>query len=88
MKTVKVEEIKKFAQFQLDREDDFATDEFKAGICVMLEKILTLSNNYKGYNYSYWVQRGWDEWDRAGRPKDNSKFITSAKQGNHSRIYY
>lgn len=48
-KTINVDEMKTWSNFQLKRTDEYATLEFKSGICCMIEKILMMSDNYKGY---------------------------------------
>jgi hypothetical protein len=48
-KTIEVMEMLVWANNQLIRTDEFATQSFKAGICGMIEKLLTASGNYKGY---------------------------------------
>jgi hypothetical protein len=48
-KTIEVIEMLVWANNQLIRTDEFATQSFKAGICVMIEKLLMESGNYKGY---------------------------------------
>jgi len=48
-KTIKVKEMLDWANHQLSRTDDFATEKFKSGISVMIEKILMDSGNYMGY---------------------------------------
>ena len=48
-KTIEVTEMLNWANIQLARTDVFASDEFKAGISVMIEKLLMMSNNYNGY---------------------------------------
>ena len=47
--TLKVEQILKWANTQLGRTDDFATEGFKMGISVMIERILLDANQYNGY---------------------------------------
>lgn len=48
-KTIEVTEMLNWANYQLARTDEFATDKFKAGISVMIEQLLMKSNNYNGY---------------------------------------
>ena len=48
-KTIEVTEMLNWANIQLARSDEFATDKFKAGIQVMIEQLLMKSNNYNGY---------------------------------------
>jgi hypothetical protein len=40
-----------WANFQLGRTDAFATYEFKAGICMLLEHILLTNNCYNGFMF-------------------------------------
>ena len=50
-KTVNVEGMLQWANKQLARTDEYATQSFKAGISHMIEKVLTESNNYNGFGY-------------------------------------
>jgi len=53
-KTIEVKGMLEWANKQLARTDEFADKKFKAGICVMIEKLLMEAGNYKGYNeYEY-----------------------------------
>ena len=51
-KTIGVKAMLEWANHQLGRTDDYADEKFKAGISVMIEKILMDSGNYMGYRYS------------------------------------
>jgi len=63
-KTIEVIQILNWGNHQLQRNDEFATDKFKAGISVMIEHLLLESKNYNGYmnlpyggeytRYYYW----------------------------------
>ena len=48
-KTISVKRMLKYANLQLERTDGAATDEFKSGICTMIESLLMGSGNYQGY---------------------------------------
>lgn len=48
-KTIGVKRMLKYANLQLERTDGYATDEFKSGICIMIESLLMASGNYQGY---------------------------------------
>ena len=48
-KTVEVEEVKKWANGILAREDEYADAKFKAGVCTLLEGVLHQSGNYRGF---------------------------------------
>lgn len=50
-KTVDVETLVKFANFNLARKDDFANVGYKTGICDFVEKVLMESGNYKGFMF-------------------------------------
>ena len=49
-KTIKVKEMLEWANHQLSRTDDYATEKFKAGVCCMIEHLLMETDNYMGYN--------------------------------------
>jgi hypothetical protein len=69
-KTIKVEEILKWANDQLKRTDETATQEFKSGICTMLERVLFNTGNYAGFQHNYWNEKGWKLWCEAGQPEE------------------
>ena len=48
-KTTQVSEILNYANEQLKRTDEYATQKFKAGICTLVERILWDTKNYNGY---------------------------------------
>ena len=48
-KTIGVKRMLKYANLQLERTDGAATQEFKSGICTMIESLLMASGNYQGY---------------------------------------
>jgi hypothetical protein len=50
-KTVSVKDMVDYANLQLSRVDNFATKDFKAGICVMIESILHKSGGYQGFMF-------------------------------------
>jgi hypothetical protein len=50
-KTIEVKGMLEWANKQLSRIDAYTTDEFKAGICTMIESLLMKSGNYKGFMY-------------------------------------
>ena len=50
-KTISVKGMLEWANHQLGRTDEFATEKFKAGVCCMIENILMESSNYMGYNH-------------------------------------
>ena len=94
-KSVKVADLLEWGNAQLAREDEFADQKFKAGVCVLLEKALHESGNYQGYNQIYWLKQGYQEWRAAGEPdfpeKEKYTFGEGGKTGTfgeYSRIYY
>ena len=53
-KTIEVKEMLEWANNQLGRTDEYATEKFKAGICTMIEQLLINTGNYIGYReYEY-----------------------------------
>ena len=50
-KTVDVLMLLKWANKNLAREDEFATVDFKSGICTMIEMVLHESGNYEGFGF-------------------------------------
>lgn len=51
-KKILVDELLKLANDQLARTDKFADQRFKAGVCVIIERVLLDTGNYKGYTES------------------------------------
>ena len=62
-KTVSVKDMIAYANLQLSRVDDYATKEFKSGICVMIEQVLHASDNYSGFRFN---QNSDSEFDTVG----------------------
>ncbi len=50
-KTVNVLSLLEWANKNLKREDEFATVDFKSGICSMIEMVLHESGNYEGFMF-------------------------------------
>ena len=50
-KTVSVQDMVTYANMQLARTDEFATKDFKIGVCTMIESILHLTNQYQGFMF-------------------------------------
>ena len=50
-KTVDVLMLLKWANKNLAREDEFATVDFKSGICTMNEMVLHETGNYEGFGF-------------------------------------
>jgi hypothetical protein len=86
-KTIKVSLIKEWANELLT--ESTISDETKSGICTTLEEILHETDNYKGFNYVYWLKEGCDKWVADGRDQHQQhKYLHSKGLGEHSRIYY
>ena len=50
-KTVNVLSLLEWANENLKRDDEFATVDFKSGICLMIEMVLHESDNYAGFMF-------------------------------------
>ena len=50
-KTVNVLTLLEWANKNLAREDEFATVDFKSGICSMIDMVLLESGNYEGFSF-------------------------------------
>ena len=50
-KTTSVLRMLEFANHNLKRTDEYATKDFKIGICCMLEDVLLSTNNYSGFTF-------------------------------------
>tara|TARA_B100002019_G_C20930662_1_gene431971 strand:- start:168 stop:422 length:255 start_codon:yes stop_codon:yes gene_type:complete len=50
-KTVNVLTLLEWANKNLARDDEFATVDFKSGICTMIEMVLHESDNYAGFMF-------------------------------------
>ena len=50
-KTIDVHSMLAYANDQLKRTDKYATKDYKAGICDMIERILHSTNNYRGFMF-------------------------------------
>ncbi len=50
-KTVNVLSLLEWANENLKRDDEFATVDFKSGICCMIEMVLYESDNYAGFMF-------------------------------------
>ncbi len=50
-KSIDVLPLLEFANHNLKRQDGFATVDFKAGMCSMIEMVLMETGNYKGFGF-------------------------------------
>ena len=67
-KTIKVTYVKDLINKRLANEKHTGGEKYTAAM--ILEEILHTTGNYKGYTHNYWVERGYDEWVKAGKPMD------------------
>lgn len=96
-KTFDVETFKSYVNKQLSRTDEYATEDFKSGLCVALQEILHRTGNYNGFNDLYWLEIGWDEWRTIGNEtedwEEKKKYIYGTADSKYrgcqySRRYY
>jgi len=50
-KTAQIQPLVEYANMQLQRTDEYATTDFKSGICAFIERILLDTGTYNGYTY-------------------------------------
>lgn len=65
-KTLKVSEALEYANKLLNNPK--LSQEFKHGVCTMIEHTLHDTDNYGGFQYTYWAKQGYKEWKEAGEP--------------------
>jgi hypothetical protein len=95
-KTFDVQVFKQYVNEQLTRTDNYATEGFKSGLCVVLEEILHSTGNYNGYNDLYWLEEGCKKWWDDGQTEvwDEKKVYiygtSNSKYGGckYARRYY
>lgn len=86
-KTINVQTIKEHVNEQLNNPDISQGE--KKGLCGLLTNILLATNNYEGYNNSYWIEKGIAEWDKDGNPKGTNKVAPKKYFGEeYTRHYY
>ena len=70
-KTFDVVTFKDYVNKQLSRTDEYATEDFKSGLCVALQEALHRTGNYNGFNDLYWLEIGWNEWRTIGNETED-----------------
>ena len=70
-KTFDVVTFKEYVNNQLARTDEYATEDFKSGLCIALQEVLFRTGNYNGYNDLYWNEIGWQEWRTIGKETED-----------------
>jgi hypothetical protein len=89
-KTFRINDLLNYVNDQLKRTDQHASDSFKEGMCVLLEHVLNNAKAYEGYNHNYWLQQGYDEWVKAGKPgfPEKNQFIYGPTGQKFNRYYF
>ena len=89
-KTFNIQSFKAYVNQQLMRKDHQATDQFKEGLCVILEHVLMVANVYHGFNDNYWRAEGYDAWKAAGEPDfpEKNAFLYGPSGQRYNRHYY
>jgi hypothetical protein len=86
--TVDVVELVNWANEQLRRTDEYADEKFKAGIFHTVRQVLFKTKNYEGFNYTYWYDRGFDEWKSDGEPIDKDPYMIADGGTEYDRFFY
>lgn len=96
-KTFEVEKFKEYVNIQLARTDEYATEEFKSGLCIALQEVLHRTGNYNGFNDLYWLETGFNEWRTIGKEtedwEEKKKYIYGSpcskyRGSKYARRYY
>jgi len=86
-KTIKFEDFKEETNRILNvPENNVVTQEFKSGICSVFEHFAMATKNYNGFYHTYWMNKGYKEWETAGEPDfpEKTKFFGL----EYTRTYY
>lgn len=69
-------EVKKFKeQINKQLENKNLSQDQKKTLCYVLERVLMDTGNYKGYNSLKWINGGFEQWMKDGKPEDNSPYL-------------
>lgn len=73
--TFRVSELKDKVNGMLAK--DTLDQKAKASLCSLIEDVLMETDNYRGFNDIYWMDKGFDEWKAAGEPDfpEKQKFM-------------
>lgn len=52
----------------------------RSSLIAVFVTLLMKAGTYKGFNYTYWLERGHAAWIEAGRPNDNTPFLGDQTQ--------
>ena len=58
----------------------------KSILCSFLARVLMDTNNYHGFNYTYWLCQGFEEWKKDGEPGFPEKLKYLGNE--YDRTYY
>jgi hypothetical protein len=85
-KTFDVTAMREAVNRQLARPE--VSEEYRKGMCSILEHVLHETGNYNGYNYVDWLAGGCDRWRadeaEAGRDLDTRPYLGP----EYRRVYY
>lgn len=86
-KTITVEWLKEVCNTRLGNLH-LSQGEKKAIVC-LIEDVLFMTNNYKGFQWRYWISGGSVEWEQAGKPDNRDPYIYGGAKRDHEwdRIY-
>jgi hypothetical protein len=51
------------------------TAEGRKNIFDVISRLLIACDSYRGFNYLYWMEKGFTEWREAGSPENNIRFL-------------
>lgn len=83
-KTIKIERLKEMINEKLKA--DISKDQ-KIALSFLLEEVLHETGNYNGYNYLYWIEKGHEEWLKAGGNKHEEKYLYGDGHEFNRRYY-
>jgi len=64
------------------------SDEEKAIIFSFTESILHKHKAYRGFNYRYWIEKGFDVWIKDGEPQENKDAYIYGSYSKYDRVFY
>lgn len=81
-KNIKIDRIKALVNHSLRQEA--LTQEAKEALCQLLEGVLMETGNYNGFYYLGWVNGGSVQWEKDGRPQNQTLYLGP----EFNRVYY
>ena len=76
-----LEKAVEWANAAMARED--ITSGERAWIRATIERVLMDTGTYHGFNYVAWYAGGYNQWEKDGKPEDNTKYL-----GDLSKIFF